>query len=51
MRLATIADIASLIDLERSSPSAAHWTEQQYRRLFETAANGPERLVLVVTIS
>jgi [ribosomal protein S18]-alanine N-acetyltransferase len=37
-----------MIDVERASASAAHWTEQQYSQLFEPAGIGPERLVLVV---
>ena len=36
-----------MIDIERAVPSAAHWTEQQYSRLFKSAGIGPERLVLV----
>jgi ribosomal-protein-alanine acetyltransferase len=45
IRLATPADIPSMLNLERSSPTAARWTEQQYRQLFETG--GAERLALV----
>jgi len=45
IRLATPADVPSILDLERSSPTAARWTEQQYRQLFASA--GAERLVLV----
>jgi [ribosomal protein S18]-alanine N-acetyltransferase len=43
IRPATVADIPALIDLERQCATAAHWTEQQYRRLFQT----DERLLLV----
>lgn len=46
IRPATLADIDSLIELERSSPTASHWTELQYRQLFE-AGDASERLVLV----
>jgi [ribosomal protein S18]-alanine N-acetyltransferase len=49
IRSATIADVPSIIDLERASPSAGHWNEQQYVQFFETAGNAPERLALVVT--
>jgi ribosomal-protein-alanine N-acetyltransferase len=45
IRLATPADVPSILHLERSCGSAAHWTEQQYRQVFESG--GPERLVLV----
>ena len=45
IRLATPADVPSIMHLERSCASAAHWTEQQYRRLFESG--GAERIVLV----
>jgi len=34
-----------MLDLERSSATAARWTEQQYRQAFEST--GAERLVLV----
>ena len=36
------------MDLERSCASAAHWTEQQYRQMFELDKSDPPRLVLVV---
>lgn len=38
-----------MIDLEQQSPTAAHWTERQYRELFQTLEEEPlERLVLVI---
>lgn len=46
IRPATLADIDSLLALDRSSLTAAHWTEQQYRQLFE-AGDASERLVIV----
>lgn len=45
IRLATPADIPSIMHLERSCASAAHWTEQQYRQAFER--EDAKRLVLV----
>jgi [ribosomal protein S18]-alanine N-acetyltransferase len=45
IRLATAADISSIVHLERSCASAAHWTEQQYRQLLES--EDAKRLVLV----
>lgn len=47
LRRATAADVASMMDLERTCPAAAHWTESQYRDLFQ-AGGGSERLVLVI---
>ena len=47
IRPATLADIAEVMRLETSCPTAAHWTEQQYRRLVQTAGDSVERLVLV----
>jgi ribosomal-protein-alanine N-acetyltransferase len=48
IRLATSADVPSIIHLERACASAAHWTEQQYRQTFDSAR--AERLVLVAEI-
>lgn len=45
IRPATVADVPSMLRLERLSASAGHWTEAQYRQAFER--DGPERLVLV----
>jgi len=46
VRLATTADIPFMIALERACPAAAHWTESQYRDLFQASGSVPERLVL-----
>jgi ribosomal-protein-alanine acetyltransferase len=35
-----------MMSLDRLSPSAAHWTEQQYQRLFVADETSPQRLVL-----
>jgi ribosomal-protein-alanine N-acetyltransferase len=45
IRLATAADVRSMLELERSSSTAARWTEPQYRELF--VSGGAERLILV----
>jgi ribosomal-protein-alanine N-acetyltransferase len=45
IRPATLADIPSILDLERQSATAGHWTEEQYRRAFRQ--EGGERLVLL----
>jgi ribosomal-protein-alanine N-acetyltransferase len=47
IRDATPKDIPSLINLERTAASAAHWSEPQYRKLFSAAASGVQNLVLV----
>ncbi len=46
IRPATVADIPSVMNLERAS-TAAHWSEQQYQQLFQPGVDRPERLVLV----
>jgi ribosomal-protein-alanine N-acetyltransferase len=49
LRLVTAADIAALIVLERQSATAAHWTEEQYRRALQTGEGGPtRRLALLI---
>ena len=45
IRFATFADIRSILALERLSPTAGHWSEEQYRQAL--GRDGPERLVLV----
>jgi len=45
IRPATIADIPSIINLERQSATAGHWKEEQYRQAFQPES--PARLVLV----
>ena len=48
IRPATAADIPHIMNLEQASPTAGHWTEQQYQQLFGSSSDGPQRLVLVV---
>ena len=45
IRLGTPADVLSIVSLDRDCPSAAHWTEQQYRQALGNG--GAKRLVLV----
>jgi ribosomal-protein-alanine acetyltransferase len=47
VRPAIPADIPHLIELERSSPTAAHWSEEQYRCAIPGAGDLPQELVLV----
>jgi [ribosomal protein S18]-alanine N-acetyltransferase len=42
VRRATAADVNVMMDLERQSPSAAHWSPQQYEDLF-VATSGEEQ--------
>jgi [ribosomal protein S18]-alanine N-acetyltransferase len=39
--------VPSIIDLERSCASAAHWSLQQYREMLEPGNGDPQRVVLV----
>ncbi|OLE14053.1 MAG: ribosomal-protein-alanine N-acetyltransferase [Acidobacteria bacterium 13_1_20CM_4_56_7] len=43
IRLATATDVGAILELEHSSPAAAHWKQADYER----AITQPERLVLV----
>jgi len=47
IRKAIPDDIASIIDLERASATAAHWKEAQYQHLFIPREPGLQALVLV----
>jgi ribosomal-protein-alanine N-acetyltransferase len=51
IRNAKLEDIAQVIELERSSPTAAHWNEQQYRQALELGNGGPARHFLVARAS
>jgi len=48
IRVATPVDIPFMMNLERTCPTAAHWSEQQYAQLFQAGGSGSERLVLVI---
>jgi ribosomal-protein-alanine N-acetyltransferase len=48
IRPATSVDLPSLLNLERQCPTAAHWSEQQYKEIFRMNESGSGRLVLVV---
>jgi len=49
LRRANTADIPALMDLERDSQAAAHWSREQYQGILgtESGEQGPERLALV----
>jgi [ribosomal protein S18]-alanine N-acetyltransferase len=46
LRRATLADVPSIIVLERSVSNLVHWSEQSYRKVFHPGA--PERIFLVI---
>lgn len=46
IRLATAADVPAIMALEKTAPSAAHWSVQQYEDLFGTTAANRVALVL-----
>jgi ribosomal-protein-alanine N-acetyltransferase len=49
IRPGTVADIPHVLDLERQSATAGHWTERQYSQAFQK--EGPTRLLLVAEAS
>jgi ribosomal-protein-alanine N-acetyltransferase len=49
IRPATAKDARFMGALEHETPSAAHWTKQQYAELFAPAEGSPERLALVAS--
>lgn len=46
IRPATLADVTSMLRLDRQSSTAAHWTEGQYRQALQSQST--KRLVLVI---
>jgi len=48
IRAATPVDIPFMMSLERTCPTAAHWSEQQYGQLFQASGSGSQRLVFVI---
>lgn len=47
IRTAVAADIPNILDLERACDTAAHWTEEQYRQIFQAFEDNHERLLLI----
>jgi ribosomal-protein-alanine N-acetyltransferase len=47
IRNATADDIPFILEMEQSCPTAAHWSEIEYRSAIERVGAGPERLVLL----
>jgi [ribosomal protein S18]-alanine N-acetyltransferase len=49
VRSATAADIPAIMELERHTGAAAHWSREQYERMFEPPPpNIPNYVVLVI---
>ena len=49
IRTAAPADIPAMLELERQSATAAHWTEVQYQHVFQSPESAPsQRLALVI---
>ena len=46
IRAATLADIPTMFQLEKHAVTAAHWSRQQYERMFSEA--DPRRLALII---
>jgi [ribosomal protein S18]-alanine N-acetyltransferase len=46
VRPTTVGDIPAMMELERRCATAAHWTEEQYRRLFQ--AESVRRLAFLI---
>ena len=48
VRPATAADVPAMMDLERQSPAAGHWSRNQYQALFVATNQKSERVAWVV---
>lgn len=51
IREAASADIPFILEVERACSTAAHWSEEQYRKSIDCVGGGPERLVLVAEMA
>src|SRR5579859_2985554 len=47
IRPAALADIPAMLELDRLSPTAALWTERQYREALQPAEGKAQRLVII----
>jgi [ribosomal protein S18]-alanine N-acetyltransferase len=47
IRPATLADIPAMLELDRLSPTAAHWTERQYGDALQSAEGNTQRLIII----
>ena len=48
VRPATASDVSAMMDLERQSPAAGHWSRNQYQALFVATNQKSERVAWVV---
>jgi len=48
LRGAQPGDLPNIIEIERQSPAAAHWSNQEYQRLFAASPEQAPRLCLVI---
>lgn len=48
VRQARPDDLQKIIEIERQSPAAAHWSNQEYQRLFAASPEQAPRLCLVI---
>lgn len=48
VRPATVADVPAMMDLERQSPAAGHWSRNQYQALVAAGNEKSERVAWVV---
>jgi ribosomal-protein-alanine acetyltransferase len=47
IRPATPDDVVGILEIDRSSLTAAHWSEEQYRGAIQPAGDDPDRVVFV----
>ena len=47
LRRAQPSDLAAIVELERRSPTAAHWNEEQYKKVLEEGEPRPASVCLV----
>lgn len=51
IREAASDDIPLILEVERACSTAAHWSEEQYRKAIDGVGEGPERRVLVAEMA
>ena len=48
VRLATVADVSAIMNIERSSPGSAHWTRDRYELMLAARPDDPSRRFVLV---
>ena len=51
IRPARVADIPSMMRLDRQTPTAAHWTEQQYAQALQSPGGSAGRIAMVAEMT